>query len=188
VEKIITLLWILFGIGAFVFRMIKKAQETTVRESQERPTRPGRAVPGLPAATFQDMLRQMQARNAADPNGAPAPEAPPVGPPPAAPRTLGGRLLPREVARPIRSQERIAPRRPSLEAPATARPRNAPAPPARRSSALPRASAEAPMDGNRPAAARPAATLNETVREMLRRPESVRTAFVLSEIFQRKHQ
>lgn len=187
-EKIITLLWILFGTGAFVVWLLKKAQDTTARESQERPPRPGGAVPGLPTATFQEMLRQMQARNAADPHRAPSPEAAPVAPESAAPRTLGGRLMPHEVARPARSQERIAPQRPSLEARAAARPRNAPV--ARRSSTLPRASAVAPVavdDNWQATTARPAATLNETLREMLRRPESVRTAFVLSELFQRKY-
>jgi len=35
-EKFQTLLWILLGIGAFVFRMLKKMQETSAQESRER--------------------------------------------------------------------------------------------------------------------------------------------------------
>jgi hypothetical protein len=181
-EKISTLLWILFAIGAFVFRMIKKAQDTSARESQERPTRPGGAVPGLPASTFQELLKQMQARNAAPS----PPEDEPAPPPPKARRTLGGRPMPQEVARPARSQERTSVRQTSLEAPATARARYAPAPPARRSSAMPRASTEAASSNAGPAPVRPAASINATVRQWLSQPESVRAAFVLSEILKRR--
>ncbi|WP_046242316.1 hypothetical protein [Hymenobacter terrenus] len=187
-EKIHTLLWILFGIGVFVFRMVKKMQETSARESRERPPRPGGAVPSLPTATFQEMLRQMQARNTAEPNNVPAPTNTPATPQAPPKRTPGGHPMPREVARPARSQERTDVRQTSLEAPATARPHNAPAPPARRSSSLPRASVEAPMPSRLPATTAGApASVSETVRQLLRQPESVRAAFVLSEIFQRKY-
>ena len=181
-DKLFTLLWILVGIGAFVFRMVKKMQETTDRESQERPVRPGGAVPGLPAASFQELLQQMQARNAA-PGNRPAPATAP--PAPLVPRTLGGRLLPREVARPARSQERPLAKALSLEAPATSRTANAAAPLARRASALPRASTETPAADFRPGAARSAIPVGETVRQLLRQPESVRAAVVLSEILRR---
>ncbi|MBD2720922.1 hypothetical protein [Hymenobacter armeniacus] len=183
-EKLATLLWILFGLGAFVFRLIKKAQETTAREMQERPRRTPHDPPALPTATFQEMLRQMQARNAAAPDTPRPVVVPPVPQP--APHTLAGRPMPREVARPARSQERTAVTQRSLEAPATARPHNAPAPPAQRSSGLPRASARQPLLAKAEAPA-PVATA-EAVREMLRRPESVRAAFVLSEIFARKYE
>ena len=183
-DEIFTLLWILVGIGAFVFRMVKKMPETAARESRERPVRPGGAVPGLPAASFQELLQQMQARNAA-PASRPAPAAAP--PAPLVPRTLGGRLLPREIARPVRSQERPLAKALSLEAPATNRATNAAAPLARRASALPRASTEAPAADLRSGAARSATPVGETVRQLLRQPESVRAAFVLSEILQRKH-
>lgn len=185
-EKVTTLVWVLVAIGAFVYRMVKQMQETSERESRERPVRPepptGSAVPGLPAASFQELLQQMQARNAA-----PAPPAPDFQP--AAKRTLGGRLMPREIARPTLSQEGTAVRQASLEAPATARSAmNTPAPLVRRASAQPRAYTEVPQEFNRPAnAPRPAVPLSETVRQMLRQPESVRAAFVLSEIFQRKY-
>lgn len=186
-EKISTLLWILFGIGAFVFRMVKKMQETSAQERQERPARPGGAVPGLPTVTFQDLLKQMQARNAPTAAPSPGPAAPPV-PPPTAKRTLGGRLMPREIARPVRSQERTRVRQLSLEAPALARPVEGPAPLVRRSAALPRASATAPIEDYwQAAAARPAASVNETVRQWLSQPESVRAAFVLSEVLRPKH-
>ena len=185
-DKVVTLLWILFAVGAIVFRLIKKAQETSARESRERPMPPGGAVPQLPTATFQDLLRQMQARNASDPGTLPAP----IAPQPTVPvlRTPGGRLLPRELARPTRSQERTQVRSTSLEAPATGRQRNATAPAARRSSSLPRASTQAPLENNRQAGTpRSELPLSDNVRQMLRQPEGVRTAFVLSEIFQRKY-
>jgi hypothetical protein len=182
-EKFVSLFWILLAIGAFVYRIVKKMQENSVRESQERPRRPGGAVPELPAATFQELLRQMQARNANETSPAPNSADPDE-------RTLGGRPMPHETARPTpRSQERTVVRQTSLEAPATARPHNAPAPLARRSSDLPRASSRAPVfiPPAPPAARSAAPPLNETVRQMLRQPESARAAFVLSEIFQRKY-
>jgi membrane peptidoglycan carboxypeptidase len=182
-DKTVSLLWILFAVGAFVYRMVKKMQETSIQESQERPRRPGGAVPELPTATFQEMLRQMQSRNAAEPSPAPDPSPTAASP---GERTLGGRPMPHETARPTRSQERTLVRQTSLEAPATAQPRTVPTPLARRSSSLPRASARAPIP-SAPPAARPASTLNETVRQMLHQPESVRAAFVFSEIFQRKY-
>ncbi|MBD2766811.1 hypothetical protein IC235_02765 [Hymenobacter sp. BT664] len=173
-DKLIPLFWILFAIGSVVFRIIKKMRENSVRESQERPRRPGGAVPELPKATFEELLRQMQARNAP----APAPVE----------RTPGGRSMPHEVARPAQSQERTVLRQTSLEAPATAKPHNAPAPPARRSSGLPRASAKAPiLPPTGPSAPVSTPSVNQTVRQLLRRPESVRAAFVLSEILQRKY-
>ena len=187
-EEISTLVWVVIAIGAFVYRMVKKMQETSERETRERPVRPtGSTVPGLPAASFQELLKQMQARNTAPPLVAAPPAA--VFQPPAAKRTLGGRLMPREVARPTLSQERTAVRQASLEAPATARSAmNTPAPLVRRASAQPRAYAAVPQEYNRPAGApRPAVPLSVTVRQMLRQPESVRAAFVLSEIFQRKY-
>ncbi|MBF9220710.1 hypothetical protein [Hymenobacter ruricola] len=183
-EKLATLLWILFALGAFVFRLIKKAQETTARETQERPRRPQASSPALPTATFQEMLRQMQARNAAEPDTG-RPVVVPDVPRPAAPRTLGGRPMPHEVARPTRSQERTSVPQRSLEAPTTARPHNAPAPPAKRSSGLTRADRQRPLQlKSEPT---PPAT-TDVVREMLRRPESVRAAFILSEIFTRKYE
>ncbi|WP_310395222.1 hypothetical protein [Hymenobacter sp.] len=185
-EKVYTLLWILFGLGVYVFRLVKKAQETSARENQERPARPGPAVPGLPTATFQELLKQMQARNVAGPDTTPAP-APVPAPSVPALRTLGGRLMPREVARPVRSQERAVARALSLEARAAARPRNAPGPLARRSSALPRASVVAPVQDYWQEPAAPAAPLSATVRQWLSQPESVRAGLVLSEILKRKY-
>jgi hypothetical protein len=181
-EKLATLLWILFALGAFVFRLIKKAQETTARETQERPRRTESDLPALPTATFQEMLRQMQARNAAEPDTS-RPVVPNV---PTPTLTLGGRPMPHETARPARSQERTSVLQRSLEAPATARQRYAPAPPAQRSSNQPRASNR----GTAPIAAASVAPVPvaNSVRDMLRQPESVRVAFVLSEIFTRKYE
>ncbi|MDB5236763.1 MAG: hypothetical protein JWR44_3756 [Hymenobacter sp.] len=182
-EKLQTLLWILFGIGVFVFRMVKKMQETSTRESRERPQQPGGTVPGLPTATFQELLQQMQSRNA--PVAAARPDnKPPITPALESKRTLGGRPMPREAARPARSQERPVGRPLSLEAPATSRPINAPAPPARRSSAMPRASVKSPLETALPAPV--AASVNGTVRRWLGQPDTLRAAFVLSEIWKRK--
>ena len=179
-EKVWTLLWILFAIGAFVFRMVKKMQETSAQESRERPMRPGGAAPGLPEVSFQEMLRQMQARNV----GETAPAVP--APKPSAPLTLGGRSMPRETARPARSQERASAPQVSLEAPAVAISRNAPAPVARRAAGLPRASAGG--GDSRPQNIAPAAgAVGTTVRQWLSQPESVRAAFVLSEVLRRKY-
>ena len=178
-EKVWTLLWILFAIGAFIFRTLKKVQENSAQESRERSLRPGGAVPDLPTASFQEMLRQMQTRN----SGEAAPVVP--TPNPAGPLTLGGRPMPREIARPVRSQERTKVQTVSLEAPSVAISRNAPAPVARRAAGLPRASAGT---GNRPSATAPATgTVGATVRQWLSQPESVRAAFVLSEVLRRKY-
>ncbi|SHJ24845.1 hypothetical protein SAMN02745146_2608 [Hymenobacter daecheongensis DSM 21074] len=59
-EKIQTLLIILLGLGAFVWRMVQKARETAAQESRERPT--GK-VPPLPNTSFQELLKQMQRQN-----------------------------------------------------------------------------------------------------------------------------
>ncbi|WP_035558208.1 hypothetical protein [Hymenobacter sp. IS2118] len=192
-DKIFTLLWVLFAIGVFVFRMIAKMRATNAQDSQERPRNPGNGVPGMPAATFQELLKQMQAKNAAEP-GAPAPSSVPVPrpsqTPPPAPgrRTPGGRLMPREIARPARSQERTTVRQRSLEAPATARPHTHLGPLVRRSADMPRASEEAALERSiQPTDVRPTSALNTTVRQMLGQPATVRAAFVLSEIFQRRY-
>ena len=180
-EKVWTLLWILFAIGTFVFRMLKKMRETSARESQERPPRPGGVVPDLPTASFQEMLRQMQARN----SGEAAPVVPAPASAPAGRLTLGGRPMPRETARPTQSQERIKVQTVSLEAPAVATSRNTPAPIARRAAGLPRASTGS--DSRLPASAPATGTVGATVRQWLRQPESVRAAFVLSEVLRRKY-
>ncbi|HEX8330082.1 MAG TPA: hypothetical protein VF629_21275 [Hymenobacter sp.] len=190
-EKVVTLLWVLVAVGAFIFRIVMKMRDTVARESQERPARPDANVPGLPTATFQEMLRQMQSRNA-QPEGVPAQPGPAPAPPAVVPgpRTLGGRPMPREVARPARSQERTTVRQTSLEAPATARARYAPALPARRSSTLPRASFEAPTPVLHPTPGKQvdsAAPTSDSLRRLLSNPESMRVAFVLSEVLQRKY-
>jgi len=46
--------------------MMKKMQETSAQESREWFLRPGGAVPDLPTASFQEMLRQMQTRNSGE--------------------------------------------------------------------------------------------------------------------------
>jgi len=178
-EKVFSLLWILVAIGVFVFRMVKKAQETTARESRERPRTPASDGPALPQVTFQELLKQMQERNAGSPASTPA-----------------GRPLPRETARPAHSQERTDVRPHSQERPA-ARPKTleVKTPPAVPAAALPRASVEAPMtdywqDREKRRVkeqAEGATPLNQSVRRLLAQPENVRAAFVLSEILQRRH-
>ena len=189
-EKVQTLLWILLAVGAFVYRMVQKMRATTAQEIRERPRAP--AGPALPTASFQELLRQMQARNAAEP-GAPRPPAtgqflPASAGPAPRPNTLGGRPMP--VARP---QERH-PRRPlrrltSLEAPATARPINRSAPVVQRGASLPRAITTAQIDATyRPFAS--AAPVPEptgaVVRRLLAQPANVRAAFVLGELLNRR--
>ena len=183
-EKVFTLLWVLFAVVAFVVRMVKKMRDTAARETQERPARP--VAPELPAASFQEMLKQLQARNAT-PAGSeasgPEQQRPPTAP--TARRTPAGRPVPQEKARPARSQERTDIRPKSQERPALTPVFAA---------ALPRASREAPMEdywqqrARQQAEAAPANVPTvAVVRQLLARPESVRAAFVLSEILQRRH-
>jgi len=182
-EKVFTLLWVLFAVVAFVVRMVKKMRDNAARETQERPARP--AVPELPAASFQEMLKQMQARNAAPASSEAPGNEQPRSTVPSARRTPGGRPMPQAKAQPTRSQERTDIRPKSQERPALTPVFAA---------ALPRASREAPMEdywqqrARQQAEAAPATVPTVTVvRQMLARPESVRAAFVLSEILQRRH-
>ncbi|AWM32463.1 hypothetical protein [Hymenobacter nivis] len=189
-EKVQTLLWVVLGLGAFVYRMVQKMRNTAAQEERERPRAP--AVPALPTATFQELLKQMQARNADEP-GVPRPPVtsqslPAPASPAARPNTLGGRPMP--VARP---QER-RPRRPlrrltSLEAPATARPMSPATPVVQRGANLPRAVVLAQPDATyRPfgAPAPAAESTGAAVRRLLTQPANVRAAFVLSEILNRR--
>lgn len=178
-EKIFTVLWVLFAVVAFVVRMVKKMRDTTVREAQERPSRS--AVPELPMASFQEMLKQMQARHATPTTS----EAPGQRPNSTTRRTPAGRPMPQAKAQPARSQERTDIRPKSQE-------RLAQTPVF--AAALPRASREAPMEDYWQQRARQQAEAVPTsvpatlvVRQLLARPESVRAAFVLSEILQRRH-
>jgi len=185
VEKVQTLLWVLLAVGAFVYRMVQKMRATTAQEQRERPRGP--AAPALPAASFQELLKQMQARNAAE-TGAPAPPAT-AGQSWPAPNTLGGRPVPRPRAPAARSQERTAPRRNSSETLATARPINRPAPVVQRGASLPRAVISAQPDATyrpfAPGAAAPEPT-GAAIRRLLAQPANVRAAFVLSEILGRR--
>jgi hypothetical protein len=179
-EKVFTLLWVLFAVVAFVVRMVKKMRDTTARETQERPARS--TVPELPTASFQELLKQLQARNApAATSEMPAPQPSPA----TTRRTPAGRPVPQEKARPARSQERTSIRPKSQERPAAVPVFAA---------ALPRASREAPMEDYWQQRARqqselppPTVPTVVAVRQLLARPESVRAAFVLSEILQRRH-
>lgn len=182
-EKIYSLLWILLAIGVFIFRMVKKMQETTERERQERPNQSASPAPALPQVTFQEMLKQMQQRN----TGAPAGE-----------HTPAGRPVPQEKARPALSQEHKQARPKSLES-TKQRQKSLEAKKVEPvyATALPRASTEAPItdyweDRERRhmkehAHAATVTPLNQSVRLLLTQPESFRAAFVLSEILQRRH-
>ncbi|UOQ77431.1 hypothetical protein MUN84_01550 [Hymenobacter sp. 5516J-16] len=75
-EKLQTLAWILIGLAVFIWRMVQKARETTAREQRERrysrpdpAGRPRPVAPGLPATSFEELLRQMQNQNRSDPSG-----------------------------------------------------------------------------------------------------------------------
>jgi hypothetical protein len=183
-EKLQTLLWILFGIGVFVYRMLQKAKETTAKEAQERPARRAPEGPALPEVTFQEMLKQMQARNAAEKASSDNSAAPAY----TLERTPAGRALPQEVAPQARSQERPIARPKSLEAPVTARPMNRAAKSALPATGLPKY-VPLPAPAQRAYAPGPQAVepINQTVRRMLARPADVRAAVVLSEVLQRRH-
>ena len=171
------LIFILLGLGIFVWRMLKQAAETTARELRERPRRPGsEATPALPDASFQELLRQMQSQN----QPPPAP-ASPVPPAPASSRPV------RPAA--ARSLERAKTRPVSLEEPATSRASHPPEPHARRAATLPRAATVAPIADywarkDRPASPAPA-TSRSVILAALRNPVSARAAFVLGEILRR---
>ncbi|UOR06673.1 hypothetical protein MUN82_06135 [Hymenobacter aerilatus] len=172
-EKLQTILLILFGLGVFIWRMVRKAIETTARESRERP-RP--KVPSLPDTSFKELLKQMQAQNQPD-----ATPRQPVGP---APTTPADRPLPRETTPPPHSLERTEVRPISLEEKATNRANQETVPRARRAATLPRATSPLPKAYNRPSG-----TTNptrRTVRDSLRNATDVRAAFVLSEVLRRK--
>ena len=172
------LVFILLGLGIFVWRMLKQAAETTARELRERPRRPGsgsEGAPALPDASFQELLRQMQNQNQGQ-------NQPPVSAPPARPapptRPAAARSLERAKKRPV-----------SLEEPATSRAARPPEPHARRAATLPRAATVAPIDDywarkNRPTSP-PSATSRSVIVAALRNPASVRAAFVLGEILRR---
>lgn len=191
-EKLQTLLLILMGVAALIVRWWKKAQETTQREQQERrlarpdkSARPRPVVPALPATSFQELLKQMQAQNQSPAKPGPTRSA---TAPAAETTTPAGRPLPREQARGGRSLERTEVRPVSLEAPATDQAFNKPAPEVRRASARPRpaASAESNYRGYRQEAPRPGT--GATVAERLRNPADLRAAFVLSEILNRRYE
>jgi len=190
-EKLQTLLWIVLGLGLFIWRMVQKARATTERERQERkfsrPDSTGRPRPvaALPATSFEEMLRQMQAQNRA---GNPV-DMPPNSP--ATQTTPAGRALPRETAPNPRSLEQttVAPK--SLEKTREARSLEVPRQEARRAAALPRATTQ---HGQEDYWSQTQVRRREEVRlqaesslaDRLRNPADLRAAFVLSEILQRK--
>ena len=185
-EKLQTLLWIVLGLGIFIWRMVQKARETMAREQRERPRTTGK-VPPLPATSFQEMLKQMQEQNRTG-NPTPAPARPTAAPPATTP---AGRPLPQETAPSPRSLEQttVAPK--SLERTREARSLEAPRQEARRAAALPRATTQHGQEDywsqtqvRRRDQARPQA--QTSIAERLRNPADLRAAFVLSEILQRK--
>ncbi|MBO0357855.1 hypothetical protein J0X19_07845 [Hymenobacter sp. BT186] len=181
-EKLQTLLWILFGLGVFIWRMVQKAKATTQRERQERkfsrPDSTGRPRPvaPLPATSFEEMLKQMQQQNRAGN----APETTPAG-----------RALPQETAPVPRNLEQPIVTAKSLEREKQARSLEVPVPEARRAAGLPRAATQHGQEDywsrvqrqQREEASRQALS---GIQERLRNPADLRAAFVLSEILQRK--
>jgi len=192
-EKLQTLLLIFIGLLAFAVRWWKKAKETMQREAQERrlpsPKQPRSArpaAPGLPATSFEELLKQMQAQNQqqASTSRPPLASAPPE-------TTPGGRPMPREKARAPRSLERPETRPVSLEAPTTARSLEVAPPVRQRASTLPRATAPRPEDywsRQAPTSELSRANTRRHVTDLLRNPADIRAAFVLSEIFKRKYE
>ena len=178
-EKLQTLLLIVLGLGAFVWRMVQKARETAAREVRERPK-----APGLPSTSFQELLEQMKAQNKTG-NQQPTPQ--PV------PATPAGRPLSREAAPVPRSLERTEMLPRSLETTPPARSLEAPARAARRAASLPRATALPPREDywTRQAAHTPDEARQDArrrVQAMLRNPTDLRAAFILSEILKPKYE
>lgn len=182
-EKLQTLLWILIGLGVFIWRMIQKAKATTQREQKERkfsrPDSTGRPRPvtPLPATSFEEMLKQMQAQNRAGNSTTQT--------------TPAGRSLPQETAPTPRTLEQPTVAARSLEQAKEARSLEVPTHEARRAATLPRA---ATQHGQEDYWSRIQRQRQEEARrqglsglkERLRNPTDLRAAFVLSEILQRK--
>ncbi|RSK24172.1 hypothetical protein [Hymenobacter metallilatus] len=167
------LAWILIGLAVFIWRMVQKARTTTAREQRERPRTTGRPA-ALPAGSFDELLKQFQTQN--------QPAARPV--PPAT--TMGGRPLPAEAAPRPRSLEKTeAPAR-SLERSAAPHLLEAPRRAVRRAATLPRAANQPNPDDywSRQPGATPEA--RPPLGELLRNPGTLRTAFLLGEILQRR--
>jgi hypothetical protein len=182
-EKLQTLLWIVLGLGIFIWRMVQKARATTAQEQRERkysrPDSTGRPRPvtPLPATSFEELLKQMQAGN-----------RPAAATPAAEQTTPAGRLLPLETAAPARSLEQRSPTAASLETTPEARSLEVPLHEARRASGQPRASRRPhePADYWARQQARAQEPARATVTDLLRNPADLRAAFVLSEILQRR--
>jgi len=183
-EKLQTLLWILLGLGVFIWRMVQKARAMTEKEQRERkvsrPDSTGRPRPvaPLPATSFDEMLKQMQAQNR-------------TGNPASAETTPAGRPLPREVAPAPRSLEQTEARPKSLEHASEARSLEVPLHEARRAAALPRTTTQhgqedywSQKQSRERGEARRQTSLS--LNDRLRNPADLRAAFVLSEILQRK--
>ncbi|GAA4385581.1 hypothetical protein [Hymenobacter koreensis] len=193
-EKLQTLLFILLGIVVFVISMVRKAREAMRREAQERklplpgdqrPT--SRPVRPPSAPSFDDLLQQMKEQNRRGQATTAAPTAP-------TPETTpGNRPIPREVARETRTLE--APKRAAqsleeaaLDRPARSQERQKPI--ARRADTLPRVSV---AHGNEDYWSRKAAeprvapvATGASIARRLHNPADVRTAFILSEVLQRR--
>ena len=183
-EKLQTLLWILLGIGAFIWRMVQKAKATTEREQKERrfsrPDSTGRPRPvaPLPGTSFEEMLKQMQAQNRA-------------GNPTTAPSASTSRPVPREVAPAPRSLEQTEVVAKTLEKSSEARTLEVPLHEARRAARQPRTTIQHGQEDywsrvqtrQREEARQQAAN---SLNERLRNPADLRAAFVLGEILQRK--
>ena len=178
-EKLQTLLWILLGLGFFIWRMVQKAREAMARDQRERPART-RQAPPLPAASFEELLKQMQAKN--------NPTAPASAPAFPVETTPAGRPLPREAPPVARSLERTERTPRTLEEVPEARSLEVPLHEARRAAQLARASNRPTPDDywTRQAAAKAKEPVHSAVSDILKNPANLRTAFVLSEILKPK--
>ncbi|MDF7811804.1 hypothetical protein [Hymenobacter sp. YC55] len=192
-EKLQTLLWIVLGLGIFVWRMAQKARAMTERERRERkfsrPDNTGkpRPVATLPTTSFEEMLRQMQEQNRTG-NPTPASTRPSAVP---TQTTPAGRPLPRETAPTPRSLEQTTAEPKSLERSREARSLEVPRHEARRAAALPRANTQHGQEdywSQNQVRRREEARLQaqSSLADRLRNPADLRAAFVLSEILQRK--
>ncbi|MBC8084020.1 MAG: hypothetical protein H7Z21_12480 [Hymenobacter sp.] len=185
-EKLQTLLWILIGLGVFIWRMVQKARQTIAQEQRERPATTGK-VPPLPAASFEEMLKQMQTQNrAGNPASTPAPPRP-------VETTPAGRPLPQRTTSAPRSLEQTTVASKSLEKASEARSLEVPLHEARRAAALPRTNTRhgqedywSRIQARQQEEARRQGQTPANLTDRLRNPADLRAAFVLSEILRRK--
>ncbi|MCC2546302.1 hypothetical protein LJY25_07580 [Hymenobacter sp. BT175] len=175
-------------VGFLVWRLVQKVKMAVEKQKWEQQTQvqPPVKTPPLPATSFEELLKQMQAQN----REKAAPREPAMTVPDTA-HTPGGRAMPHEAATRARSLEQGA-KINSMEVPAVRKSAKKQQPaPVRQADTLPRASTQPPTKKYLPF--EPAenqtpssSATNHRIREQLQSPADLRAAFILSEILQRR--